>query len=238
MLFNSWQFGLFVAVVFSIHFLTPGRWRWLVLLVGSYFFYACWRWEYVFLILGVSAVTWYCALQIGQGRDKLKRHFYLGSALMVSLGALFFFKYYNFAQASVSTFVRALGGAASFDLLQIALPVGLSFYTLQAMSYVLDVYFGKVPADKHFGRVALFISFFPKLISGPIDRAGNLLAQINGKALSRTSEKRILDAGFRRHDDKEVIPDLIGNSEKRDGSPTGPFGDDKGGGPFGDDRRG
>ena len=97
--------------------------------------------------------------------------------LFRSLGALFFFKYYNFAQESLSSFVQALGGAAAFPALQLALPVGLSFYTFQALSYTLDVYFGKVKAEDHFGRLALFVAFFPKLVAGPIDRAGNLLAQ-------------------------------------------------------------
>jgi D-alanyl-lipoteichoic acid acyltransferase DltB (MBOAT superfamily) len=177
MLFNSFQFALFVSVVVAVHFLTPGRWRWLVLLTGSYVFYACWRWEYLFLLLGVTALHWFCARRIGASGDQWSRRLYLGAALASSLGALFFFKYYNFAQESLSSFVQALGGAAAFPALQVALPVGLSFYTFQVLSYTLDVYFGKVKAEDHFGRLALFVAFFPKLVAGPIDRAGNLLAQ-------------------------------------------------------------
>jgi len=177
MLFNSFQFAIFVSVVVAVHFLTSGRWRWLVLLIGSYFFYAYWRWEYLLLLIGVTAVHWFCARRIGASDDPWSRRIYLGAALMASLGVLFFFKYYNFAQESLSSLVHALGWTAALPVLRIALPVGLSFYSLQALSYTLDVYFGKVKAEDHFGRLALFVGFFPKLVSGPIDRAGNLLAQ-------------------------------------------------------------
>jgi len=176
MLFNSFQFALFLSIVFAIHYLTPSRWRWLILLVGSYFFYACWRWEYLFLLVGVTVVHWFCSLQIEASSDRWTRRLYLGVALAASLGVLFFFKYYNFAQESLSSLVRALGGAANFPVLQIVLPVALSFYTFQVMSYTLDVYFGKVKPEGHFGHLALFVAFFPKLVAGPIDRVGNLLA--------------------------------------------------------------
>lgn len=204
MLFNSFQFALFVSVVAAIHFFTPGRWRWLVLLTASYIFYAFWQWEFLFLLLGVSVVNWFCALNIENNASKFSRRLYLLSAIIASLGALFFFKYYDFAQGSLSSFIHVLGGSANFPILQIILPVGLSFYTLQGLSYTLDVYFGKVPADKHFGRVALFIAFFPKLIAGPIDRARNLLAQIR-KSFPHApgGNPAPLD-----------IPDLIGNPEK------------------------
>ncbi|MDM7987663.1 MAG: MBOAT family O-acyltransferase [Smithella sp.] len=178
MQFASFQFALFVAVVAAIHFVTPGRWRWLILLIASYFFYAFWQWEFLFLLLGVSVVNWFCALRIEKNASKFLRRLYLLSAIVASLGALFFFKYYNFAQGSLSSFIHLLGGSATLPVLQIILPVGLSFYTFQGLSYTLDVYFGKEKAERHFGRLALFVAFFPKLVSGPIDRAGNLLKQI------------------------------------------------------------
>lgn len=181
MQFASFQFALFVAVVAAIHFFTPGKWRWLVLLIASYIFYAFWQWEFLFLLLGVSVVNWFCALKIEKNVSKFSRRLYLLSAIFASLGALFFFKYYNFAQGSLSSFINLLGGSTTLPVLQIILPVGLSFYTFQGLSYTLDVYFGKEKAEHHFGRLALFIAFFPKLVSGPIDRAGNLLKQIQGQ---------------------------------------------------------
>jgi len=204
MQFASFQFALFVAVVAAIHFFTPGRWRWLILLIASYIFYACWQWEFLFLLLGVSVVNWFCALQIEKNVSKFSRRLYLLSAIVASLGALFFFKYYDFAQGSLSYFIHLLGGSATFPALQIILPVGLSFYTLQGLSYTLDVYFGKEKAEQHFGRLALFVAFFPKLVSGPIDRAGNLLAQIR-KSFPHAPGGNPAPL---------VIPVLIGNPEK------------------------
>lgn len=177
MLFNSVEFALFFVAIVTLHFLIPFRWRWALLLVGSYVFYMWWRWEYAFLIAAQTGLNFYCGRHIARSEDNSRRRFWLITGLTGSLGLLFFFKYYDFARRSLETASLAIGADVALPLIDIILPVGISFYTFQALSYTIDVYRGRVEEEHHVGRFALFVSFFPQLVAGPIERASNLLVQ-------------------------------------------------------------
>ena len=176
MLFNSLAFAVFLPVVFAVYWLTPPAKRWLVLLLSSYYFYMSWNARYVLLILLTTAVSYACALLIE--RDRAHRRCFLGLALLVCLGVLFFFKYFNFFSESLSALLRRFALPVSPLTLRLLLPVGISFYTFPTLSYVIDVYRGRAAAERHFGRYAAFVSFFPQLVAGPIERTENLLPQI------------------------------------------------------------
>lgn len=172
MLFNSLDFVLFFLVFAALFFLIPSKYRWLLLLLGSYFFYMYWKWEFIFLILFSTGIDYYCGIQMTKRSDiRLRRPFLLLS-LFSNLGILFFFKYFNFFAASVND----LSGS-SISAMNIILPMGISFYTFQTLSYSIDVYRGNISAEKHLGRFALYVSFFPQLVAGPIERADRLLPQ-------------------------------------------------------------
>ena len=182
MLFNSWQFLVFLVVVFAAYFLLPKKIRHYFLLVASYFFYAFWNWKLIFLILATTLVSYLAGLFIQKYQERKKlRIFLLVAAIVTSLGALFFFKYFNFVGESIMALVRAFGGQGEFNALDIILPVGISFYTFQTLSYVIDVYRGKIEAEKNPIYYALYVSFFPQLVAGPIERPENLLPQFKEK---------------------------------------------------------
>ncbi|MBQ7657263.1 MAG: MBOAT family protein [Clostridia bacterium] len=204
MSFDSLRYIIFLPVVCAAHWLTRGKYRWAVLLLASYVFYASWNVSLSLLILGVTACS-YCAGRLIQRTENRRlRRFWLVAALAVSFGALGYFKYFNFIGQSLLTLT---GG--QWRTQDIILPVGISFYTFQAMSYVIDVYRKDLPAEKHFGYYALYISFFPQLVAGPIERAGGLIGQLKAdRTLSREDVimgLRYLVSGFFR---KLVIADL------------------------------
>ena len=192
--FNSLSFLLFFPVVALLHRATPRRRRWVTLLCASYCFYMSWNPRLVLLLLGATAVSYAAALGIGRARAAAVRRALLCAALLVCLGVLFVFKYMDFF----------LGTA--FDLL---LPMGISFYTFQTLSYVIDVYRGDFPPERHFGYYALFISFFPQLVAGPIERPGDLLPQLRAardpSAGERTEGLLWIIRGFAK---KVVVSDL------------------------------
>ena len=177
MLFNSYQFALFFPIVVLVYFLTPYRWRWAWLLGASYFFYMSWRWQYGFLLAWETVLNYACGLLIARSRSRRAAKAWLVTALVGSLGALFFFKYLGFAAGVVTDVLQAAGSGVSFRLADILLPVGISFYTFQALSYSIDAYRGQVEAEPHLGRFALYVAFFPQLVAGPIERATHLLQQ-------------------------------------------------------------
>jgi alginate O-acetyltransferase complex protein AlgI len=143
------------------------------LLAVSLFFYGYWNPVYLGLILISVAVTWVSGFMM-EGRDIQKKQLILAVSLVINLGILFFFKYYHFAIDSISFFTHNRITFPSFNVL---LPVGISFYTFQALGYSIDVYYGKVKAERNFITYALFVTFFPQLVAGPIERTGNLLPQ-------------------------------------------------------------
>ena len=179
MLFNSYAYAIFLPIVFMIYWILPQKYRWILLLVSSYYFYMCWNPKYVVLILGTTVITYLSALQIKR-KPKYKK-VSLAVSIIICMGVLFIFKYYNFALESISNFVRLFTIQFSPATLKLLLPVGISFYTFQTMSYVIDVYRGDIEPEKHFGYYATFISFFPQLVAGPIERTSNLLPQIKSE---------------------------------------------------------
>ena len=178
MLFNSNAFYIFFPIVFAVYWLTPRRYRWGVLLASSYYFYMSWNAKYVLLILLTTVVSYGTALFIERTQSRKKRKFFMGCALLVCLGLLVFFKYFNFLSSSVTQILKSLSLPMSEITLNLILPVGISFYMFQTLGYVIDVYKGKTGACTHFGRYAVFVSFFPLLLAGPIERAEHLLPQL------------------------------------------------------------
>lgn len=179
--FNSLAYAVFLPVVFGIYWILPDKWRWLVLLVASYFFYMNWNVKYSLLIFFVTAVTYTAALLLERTASAKRRKAVLFISLLVCLGLLFFFKYFNFVSESIFALLGMFSIPAQPITLSLLLPVGISFYTFQTASYVIDVYRGEVEAERHFGKYAVFVSFFPQLVAGPIERTSRLLPQIKGK---------------------------------------------------------
>ena len=225
MLFNSFEFVVFFLVVVSTFFLLPHRFRWLLLLAGSYFFYMSWEPAYVVLILTTTLVAYWAGLRMGQTEDQARRRFYVKTSVIVSLGILFLFKYFIFFNGSL----RDLWGWFGFEYpvgdLDVLLPVGISFYTFQTLSYTIDVYRGRVPVEKSAGRFALYVSFFTQLVAGPIERASRLLPQLY-KRMTWDSDRvvrglRLMLWGFFK---KMIIADNISSYVDGVYSDVGSFG--------------
>ena len=178
MLFNSFAFAVFLPVVFALYWLLPHRFRWMLLLVASYWFYMSWNVKYVVLILFTTVASYGAALWMERHEDKRIKKRILAGTLVACLGVLFVFKYFNFFSATVAEAASLFGTTVHPVTLKLLLPVGISFYTFQTLGYVIDVYRGDVKAEHHFGIYATFISFFPQLVAGPIERTKNLLPQI------------------------------------------------------------
>ena len=178
MLFNSLQFAVFLPVVFTLYWLIPHRFRWILLLASSYYFYMGWNAKYVFLILFTTVASYCAGLGLEKAATKKAKKAILAGTLAACLGVLFVFKYLDFFFNTVTAVCSLFAIRLSPLTVKILLPVGISFYTFQTLSYVIDVYRGTVPAEHHFGIYATFVSFFPQLVAGPIERTGNLLHQI------------------------------------------------------------
>lgn len=164
-----------------LYFLLPHKYRWVMLLGASYYFYMSWKPEYVFLILISTIITYLSGIYIGKTNKQKNKKWILALSLLSNLGILFVFKYFNFFNESLAQLFMNFNinwGIPNFKLL---LPVGISFYTFQALSYSIDVYRGKIKPEKNFGIYALYVSFFPQLVAGPIERSTNLLPQFYKK---------------------------------------------------------
>jgi len=179
MLFNSYQYALFLCLATAGYFLLPHRARIWLLLVASYAFYMIWRWQYGFLLLGVTLMNYLSALRIACASGRCVQKIWLSVAVTGSLGALGLFKYFNFFNDALRHLAGISGISYGVPALHMILPVGISFFTFQALGYTIDVYRGTCPAERHLGRFCLYVAFFPQLVAGPIERAGNLLAQLN-----------------------------------------------------------
>jgi alginate O-acetyltransferase complex protein AlgI len=179
MLFNELAFLIFFPLVAALHYAIPHRHRWLLLLVASYIFYMWWRVEYAALIIISTCIDYFAAIRMGSLPQKSRKRKYLLLSLASNLGLLFTFKYFNFFNDSVNHLFNWFGNPLTIPDLDILLPVGISFYTFQTLSYTIEIYRGKIEPERHFGRFALYVSFFPQLVAGPIERAKNLLPQID-----------------------------------------------------------
>ena len=178
MTFNSWEFLIFYPIVAALYFLLPKRMKWPMLLIASYYFYAFYQAELLFLIILTTAVSFFMSHLIERTENQTKKKLYLSLTLVVCLGVLFFYKYFNFLGSSVEGIITLFGKEPPSLVLDLALPVGISFYTFQTLSYVIDVYRGEIKTEKNFFFYALFVSFFPQLVAGPIERPGNLIPQL------------------------------------------------------------
>lgn len=181
MLFNSVAFLLFFPSVVIIYFALPHRLRWLWLLAASLFFYMYWKVCYGFLLLTTAAVDYLAGRGMGRTGSVAVRKGLLCFSLISNLGILFFFKYYNFFSQVLRDGLQRLQVTCPLPVSQFILPVGISFYTFQSLSYTIDVYRGLIPVERHFGRFLLYVTFFPQLVAGPIERAKNLLPQLMQK---------------------------------------------------------
>ena len=181
MLFNSIDFLIFFPIVVILYYLTPFRYRWVLLLAASYYFYMSWKAEYLLLIV-ISTLIDYCVgIQISQATEQARRKKWLLLSLFSNLGILFGFKYFNFFGETITTALNQVNifyNVPAFDLL---LPVGISFYTFQSLSYSIDVYRGQKEAERHLGIFALYVAFFPQLVAGPIERSTHLVPQFYQK---------------------------------------------------------
>ncbi|MFT3826847.1 MAG: MBOAT family O-acyltransferase [Chitinophagaceae bacterium] len=181
MLFNSIDFLIFFIAVTSFYFALPHRFRWILLLIASCYFYMFFKPEYI-LILGFTIVIdYYAGIKIEEAKDFPTRRRYLILSLVANIGVLAIFKYYNFINDNITGLCNLFGGTNHIPYLRILLPIGLSFHTFQAMSYTIEVYRGNHKAERHFGIYSLYVMFYPQLVAGPIERPQNILYQFREK---------------------------------------------------------
>lgn len=182
MSFNSYEFLLFFPIVCIIYFLIPSlRYRNLFLLASSYYFYMNWEPVYALLLLTSTGLTYLCSLGIEHFEKKQHKKLVLGLCIAINLSILFFFKYFGFLAENITQFFQCLGIKMSVPEFKVLLPVGISFYVFQALGYSIDVYRKDIKAERNFFTYALFVSFFPQLVAGPIERSTNLLPQFYQK---------------------------------------------------------
>ncbi|HYM94959.1 MAG TPA: MBOAT family O-acyltransferase [Chitinophagaceae bacterium] len=226
MLFTSIIFFLFLFSSLFIYYLLPVKYRNIFLIAVSAFFYMYAEVEYIFLIIFIILSNYIIGIKIGEIPDKVKKKRYLYLSLLINLGILIFFKYWNFLIENVLRFLGLFHAKSSLPLLEIALPLGLSYYIFQTIGYILDIYRGSQKAEKNIFRFTLFTLFFPKLLVGPIERAGRFLPQISRSIYFNKENiieggKRIAWGLFK----KLVVADRIsiyenfitGNSQYQDG---------------------
>lgn len=181
MLFNSFTFLGFFAAIAILYYLVPHRLRWVLLLVASYYFYSTYDPVYLLLLGGATLVAYGAALLIPGRQKTTSGRVILTVAVVAELTLLAILKYYNFFATSIEGAVGGLGAfseAVALPRLEFLLPAGLSFYVFSSVSYIVDVYREKIPPERHLGLLAVYISFFPKLLAGPIERAGSFLSQL------------------------------------------------------------
>ena len=177
MLFNSLEFLIFFIVVTTLYYITPYRWRWLLLLIASSVFYMALVPSYMLILLGIIVIDYTAALYIEKAQGR-KRKCYLALSICANLGVLIFFKYFHiFTKAA--DYLSLHYHLQPLPHLDIILPLGLSFHTFQSMSYTIEVYRGHYKAERHFGFYALYVMFYPQLVAGPIERPQNLLPQLH-----------------------------------------------------------
>lgn len=181
MLFNSLNFAIFLPIVFVLYwFATKRNFRAqnVLLLVASYFFYASWDWRFMFILISSTLLDYFTGIKIHEAYNQRNKKFWLWLSISINLGILGIFKYYDFFAESFAEALSSLGLNANIHTLNLILPVGISFYTFHGLSYVIDLYKDKIRPERDFVNYSLFVSFFPLLVAGPIERATHLLPQI------------------------------------------------------------
>ena len=184
MFFNSLNFAIFLPVVFALYWLIGNKYLRLqniLLLVASYFFYAFWDYRFLFLLMFSTFLDYSTGLKIHQAETKTAKKFWLWLSIIINLGFLGVFKYYNFFTDSFAVLLGEFGLKSNFGAIDVILPVGISFYTFHGLSYILDIYWKRAKPTRNFIDYSVFVSFFPLLVAGPIERATHLLPQIQKK---------------------------------------------------------
>jgi D-alanyl-lipoteichoic acid acyltransferase DltB (MBOAT superfamily) len=184
MFFNSLQFAVFLPIVFLLYWFVFGKTKTAqnaFLVVMSYYFYSCWDWRFMFLLLFSTFLCYYTGIQIEKSTRDKSRKFWFWLSIVFNLGFLAIFKYYNFFAFSFSEALNTIGIKSSPLLLNVILPVGISFYTFHGLSYIIDIYYKRINSEKNVIDYALFVSYFPLLVAGPIERATHLLPQVKLK---------------------------------------------------------
>jgi len=181
MLFNSLEFAIFFPVVTALFFILPHRFRWLLLLLASCFFYMFFKPLYIFILIFTIIIDYFAGIWIAREPDKKKKKYLLLLSIIANVGVLAVFKYYNFIVSNLNAILPWAGKGEGIPLLNILLPIGLSFHTFQAMSYTIEVYRGHQKPERHFGIYALYVMFYPQLVAGPIERPQNIIHQFYEK---------------------------------------------------------
>ena len=194
MLFNSIGYLFFLPITVLLYYVLPFRWRWMILLAASYFFYLLWRVEFVLVLITATLVTYFAALKMGQITHKKQRIKYLVFSLVVNLGMLVFFKYLGFFTEIVNQVAGITGKSYAIPYYSILLPIGISFYTFQTIGYTIDVYRGVIKPEKNIGIYALFVSFFPLILAGPIERGRRLIPQFH---IEHSFDPQLFTSGLR-----------------------------------------
>jgi alginate O-acetyltransferase complex protein AlgI len=176
--FTSLAFFLFFTFAVGCYFLLSEKWRWVGLLIISYLFYMSWGAEYLIVLVSATLICYFMACRIGEETNPAKKRMYLFSSLAILASILFSFKYINMFASTINTGADLLHIDFKIPWLNIIAPIGLSFYSLQLISYMVDVYKGAVEPERHLGIFALYVSFFPQILAGPIARAKQLMPQI------------------------------------------------------------
>ena len=182
MTFNSFSFYLFFILITTVNYLLPQRWRWAWLLIVSYVFYGLSDPRFPLVLLACTGISYLAAMQISTHDDKREKKNWMLVSVMLMVGILILFKYLNFFLGSLSTLLTTAGLQWHFRGVELLYPIGISFYSFQVISYLLDVYSGKVAAERNFLQYALFVSFFPQLLIGPIERFAHLKLQLTNPA--------------------------------------------------------
>jgi alginate O-acetyltransferase complex protein AlgI len=184
MLFNSLHFVLFLPIVFALYWMLSGKrpaWQNLLLLLSSYFFYTCWDWRFLFLLIFSTGLDYFTGIKMHEAENVRRKKFWFWLSISINLGFLGVFKYYNFFAESMASMLSGFGFHTNTLLLEVILPVGISFYTFHGLSYVIDIYKDRIAPEKNIVTYSLFVSYFPLLVAGPIERATHLLPQIKRK---------------------------------------------------------
>lgn len=181
MFFNSLHFAIFLPLVFILYWYvgrSSKKMQNIILILASYYFYSCWDWRFLFLLVFSTFLDYFTALKVEQSQKESTRKIWFWVSVSINLGFLGIFKYYDFFAVSMANLLNSLGFQASPLLLKLVLPVGISFYTFHGLSYLIDIYLKRIKSERNFIDYSLFVSYFPLLVAGPIERATHLLPQV------------------------------------------------------------
>lgn len=181
MFFNSIHFAIFLPLIFILYWSigrSSKKMQNIILILASYYFYSCWDWRFLFLLVFSTFLDYFTALKVEQSQKESTRKIWFWLSVIINLGFLGVFKYYNFFAVSMANLIHSVGFEANPLLLKLILPVGISFYTFHGLSYLIDIYLKRIKAERNFIDYSLFVSYFPLLVAGPIERATHLLPQV------------------------------------------------------------